>query len=72
MPTINMTREAHYALQQNAEGRFVNTSVVMPDGTLDVVVSEDVYARLIERQFDCETISDTIIRICAMHKSAPN
>jgi hypothetical protein len=64
---LTITREAHNALRGRARpgDSFVDMSQARPDGMLDIPVREETIERIEQAQIPGETISDTIIRICA-------
>jgi len=68
MPKIILTEEAHRAVRAETIGDFRDTSRVLPDGTREVPVSDDVAARVEAVRLPGETVSDTILRTIALSR----
>lgn len=68
MTATVITKAARAALRAQAIGEFVDTTVELPDGTLLVDFQPSTVEKLREISLESETLSDTIIRICATQK----
>lgn len=65
MPKLNLTAEALHAIHQRAENPLSSNAIKQPNGTWDVPFEADTIIRLQEEMLDGETISDTVLRVCA-------
>lgn len=64
--TVTITAEADRAIRGHAIRPFDDSNGTrLPDGSWSVQLDAEVYLRVKARQLKGETISDTIVRICA-------
>ena len=68
---VNITAEAEAAIRAKAELPFRNNGERLADGTWDIPISITTFEGLIEVQLPGETLSDTIVRICAISTGRP-
>lgn len=68
MTSTVITRAAIEALHAQAKGQFVDTAIELSDGTLLVDFQPSTIEAVRELSLENETLSDTIVRICATQK----
>lgn len=65
MPSVRISAEAQRAIRAQSTGELARTEV-NEDGSYDIWLSRETIFALNARQFACESLSDVIVRVCAV------